>query len=155
MLVQVSGHIEREARECVEKSLFKKKGFNLSADEMIPMWIYVIINAEIPNVLTESCIMQDFRLKISQPEIEYILITFHNALDDFKKEGAGSQLPGNSKAVNISPIFIQTKSIVPETPDQFNSRSQSMSSSVTKSTVRDESGLLNSVTSSLKGFFIK
>jgi len=121
---------------------------------MIPMWIYVIINAEVPNVLTEICIMQDFRVKISQPEIEYILITFHNALDDFKKEAAGSQLPG-SKAVNISPIFIETKSIVQETPDQFNSRSQSMSSYVTRGSVKDDSGLLNSVTSSLKGFFIK
>ncbi len=119
---------------------------------MIPMWIYVIINADIPNILTESCILQDFRIKISQPEVEYILITFQNAIENFKKDGG---LPSHSRPSSISPIFIQTKTMIPEIPDVVNTRSMSMSSSITKTSTREESGLLGSVTSSLKGLFIK
>jgi len=151
-LVQVSSLIEKEARECVERNSYRKKGFNLSADEMIPMWIYVIINADIPNILTESCILQDFRIKISQPEVEYILITFQNAIENFKKDGA---LPSQSRSSSISPIFIQTKTVIPEIPDVNSSRSMSMSSTFTKTSSRDESGLIGSVASSLKGLFIK
>ncbi len=150
-MVQVSAYIEKEARECVEKNSYRKKGFSLSADEMIPMWIYIIINSDIPNLLTESCILQDFRIKISQPDVEYILITFQNAIENFKKEGS---LQTNTKATNISPIFIQTNTITAEIPDLY-SRSQSMSSTLTRTTSKEESGLFNSVASSLKGLFIK
>lgn len=116
------------------------------------MWIYVIINADIPNILTESCIMQDFRIKISQPEIEYILITFQNAIENFKKDGSLH----HSKSTNMSPIFIQTVTMIPEVPDSvLNSRSMSMQSNATKMSSKDDStSLLGSMTSSLKGLFI-
>jgi hypothetical protein len=152
--VQVSRLIEKEAKECIEKQSIKKKSFNPGADEIIPMWSYVIINADIPNILTECCLLQDFRLKITQPETEYILTTFQSAVEQFKKDISHS----NTKYTTITPIYIQTKTIIPDiSSDSFASRSQSMSTVNSKMTNKDpkdkEDGIIGSVTSSIKGLF--
>ena len=122
------------------------------------MWIYVIINAEIPNIITEKCILQDFTLKGPPTLNDFILILFIQAVEYFKKETIGN----NNKFSNITPIFIQTKTIIPDTTpqDAFNNRSQSMATVSSKSTNisnrdRDDSGIFNTVSSTIKGIFKK
>jgi hypothetical protein len=140
--------IDKEARECFEKNSFKKKSFQLTTDELLPMWIYVVINAEIPNILTEKCLLHDFTLKSSQSENDFILILFIQAIENFRKESAPS------KFSNISPIYIQTKTIIPEAPsDTFSTRSQSMAigSKNQMSKDKDDSGMFQSMTSTIKG----
>jgi hypothetical protein len=117
---------------------------------MIPMWIYVIVNSEIPNILTESLILQDFRIKISQPELDYILVSFQSAIEYMKKEGGSIA----TKFSNLAPIYIQTKTIIPELSDS-GARSQSMQIGTKHQFKEDTPNILNSVTSSLKGFFNK
>lgn len=118
------------------------------------MWIYVIINAEISNLFTECCILQDFALKGSPTESDYILILFIQAVEHFKREG---NFGIHSKTSNITPILIQTKTIIPETStDYYASRSQSMVSTTSKmgsNNNNDEKSIIGSVTSSIKGLF--
>ena len=45
------------------KNSYKKKNFQPNADELIPMWIYVIINSDIPDILAECTFLQDFKLR--------------------------------------------------------------------------------------------
>lgn len=149
VLNQTNSLIEKEARECVERnaSSNKKKNFTASADELIPMWIYVIINSDINHLITESSILQDFRIQGAQSELEYILITFTGAIEQLKKD-----LNSNNKYANIAPIHIQTKSIIIETPYEIQQRSQSMVN--TKPIVRDNDGnMFTNVTSSIKNIF--
>lgn len=121
------------------------------------MWIYVIINADIPNLTTETCILHDFALKGTSTENDYILILFIQAVEHFKREGLSNPA---SKVSNISPIYIQTKTIIPEIPNEtYSTRSQSIFSNSSKLTngvlsrEKDENGLFGSVTSSIKGLF--
>lgn len=94
------------------------------------MWIYVIINADIPNLLTECCILQDFRLKDHSPmsESDYNLTNLLNAVEQFKKDGGFGT--NTIKTLNITPHYIFTKSTVSEssssTNEAFGNRSQSM-----------------------------
>jgi hypothetical protein len=106
----------------------------------------VIINADIPNILSEKCILQDFTLKISLNENDFILILFIQAIESFRKDIS------NNKYSNITPIIIQASTIIPDTqPESYaNSRSQSMVSH--RSTVTtNEGGILNSI----KGMIFK
>lgn len=108
------------------------------------MWIYVLINAELPNILTEKSILQDFTLKMSLNENDFILILFIQAIESFRKDGATL----NSKYSNITPIIIQSSISIPDTQGESyaNTRSQSI---VSNKSVSNEGGLLNSI----KGIF--
>jgi hypothetical protein len=109
------------------------------------MWIYVIINADLPNILSEKCILQDFTLKISLNENDFILILFIQAIESFRKDNLT-----NNRYSNITPIIIQTSTIIPEPQSESyaNTRSQSMVSNRSTATT-NEGGLFNSI----KGIF--
>jgi hypothetical protein len=116
------------------------------------MWIYVIINADLTNLFTECSLMQDFALKGSPTENDYILILFIQAVEHFKRDGAFHSNKNN----NLAPIFIQTKTIIPDSADLFNTRSQSVATTSSKISSKDNNdGLLGSVTSTFKGLFNK
>ncbi len=141
----VNSLIDKEARDCLDKNAYKKKSFNLTTDELLPMWIYVIINADLPNILSEKCILQDFTLKISLNENDFILILFIQAIESFRKDNLT-----NNRYSNITPIIIQTSTIIPEPQSESyaNTRSQSMVSNKSTATT-NEGGLFNSI----KGIF--
>jgi hypothetical protein len=145
--------IVKEARECVEKSSFKKKTFNPSADDTLPMWQYVVINSDISNLIAERYFIYDFGLIDHYSESAYCLNAFAQTIEIMKT----SLKNDSSKNVNISPIYIQTKTITPETQtDFYNQRSQSMATTSTKiSSKENNETLFGSVTSSIKGFFNK
>lgn len=153
--------IDKEARECIDKNSFKKKAFKPTADQYIPMWIYVICNADINNLLTECSILHDFRLRdlSLMSEADYNVTLFMNAVDMFKKEG-GMLSSSSQKYSNITPYYIFSKTSLPE--NQYDggiqSRSQSMSTVNTKlshrtSGDRGEDGFVSNFTSSIKGLF--
>jgi hypothetical protein len=111
------------------------------------MWIYVIANADLNNLLTETTILHDFRLRdLSLSESEFILTLFMNAVDSFKKEGG----VGSSKQYNsISPHIIFSKTSVPDTSsDSSGGRTQSM---MTPRPIKENEGLVGSI----KGLFNK
>jgi hypothetical protein len=125
------------------------------------MWIYVVINAEIPNLLSEKTILHDFTLKSGQSENDFILILFIQAIENFRKENSS-----HKNYNNIAPIYIQTKTIIPEAPTETFMRSQSMAvgsqsthnsqSSLNKNHTmrdRDDPGLISSMTSKITGIF--
>jgi hypothetical protein len=113
------------------------------------MWIYVIINSELPNILTEKCILQDFILKGGLNENDFILMLFIQAMESFRLDGLSSNRPNF-----ITPIIIQTQSTISETPGETYPRSQSLYSIKTNSTSNlPDAGLFSSVTSTFKGIF--
>jgi hypothetical protein len=115
----------KEAKEVIEKNSFKKK-FSPTANEIIPMWIYVLLNAEIPSLLTECCILQDFKLKdfSLMSEADYNLANLINAVEQFKKDEIHGQ--GN-KYTQITPSVISTKASIPDVSFDYSTRSHSMS----------------------------
>ena len=121
--------IEKEAKDCVLKNSFKKKNFQPNADELIPMWIYVIINSDIPDILAEFAILQDFKLRdySLMSHEDYSLISFLSAVDQIKKEtnsGKGNKI--NSYV--IQPILITSKAsgYSESMFDEYSNRSSSM-----------------------------
>ncbi len=148
----VNNLIEKESKEFMEKNSFKKKNFQPTATELIPMWIYVICNSDINSLLTECCILIDFRLKDLSLmfESDYNLTLFMNAIDSLKKEMGNS----NNKFSSITPYIIFSKTSMPDSGSENVQRSYSMSTSKGKLTEdKNGDGLIGSVTSSLKGLF--
>ncbi len=149
---QVNALIERECKDCVEKNLQKKKNFQPSADQLLPMWIYVISNADINNLLTECSFLVDFRLKdfTTMSESDYILANFMCAIDSLKKEIA----IGGNKTNNLAPYVIFSKTSMPEEPAEVSYlRTSSMHSVRSNMTDTTQNGLIGSMASSLRGLF--
>ena len=137
----------------------------MTTDELLPMWIYVVINSDIQNILSEKTILHDFSLKSGQSENDFILILFIQAIENFRKENTS----GNKNYSNIAPIYIQTKTIITEAPPETFMRSQSMavgsglagsssqnpqnSQLIKNQTMREDPGLLSSMTSKITGIF--
>lgn len=156
--------IDKEARECLEKNSYKKKSFNLSANELLPMWIYVVVNGDVPNLLTECNILLDFRLKDHSlmSEADYNLTSLLNAVEDIKKDG-GSGVSNSNKFISITPYIIQSNTTVPDSAsDTMSVRSMSMSSVISKVTApttntttpkEDPTNLITNLTSTFKGLF--
>jgi hypothetical protein len=95
----------------VVKNSYKKKNFQPNADELIPMWIYVIINSDIPDILAECTFLQDFKLRdySLMSHEDYSLINFLSAVDQIKKEtNLGKVIKSNNYV--IQPIQISSKS---------------------------------------------
>jgi hypothetical protein len=151
-LNQVNALIERECLDCAERNLQKKKNFQPSADQLIPMWIYVICNADLNNLLTECSFLVDFRLKdfTTMSESDYILTNFMCAIDSFKKEISS----GGNKTNNLTPYVIFSKTSMPESaPEISYVRTNSMYSVRSNMTDTSQGGLIGSMASSLRGLF--
>lgn len=113
------------------------------------MWIYVIINSDIPNILTEKCILQDFIIIGGLNQNDFILMLFIQAIESFRLDSAPSSKPNV-----LAPIIIQTQSTMQETPGDSFTRSQSLYSIKTNSATNlPDAGLFSSVTSTFKGYF--
>lgn len=80
VICNVLNLIQKEAKECFEKnsSQNKKVIFTPEGDNLLAIGIYLIINADIKNIITEINILQNFRIKESflEGEAEYALTTF-------------------------------------------------------------------------------
>ena len=114
------------------KNSYKKKNFQPNADELIPMWIYVIINSEVSDILAECVFLQDFKLRDHSlmSHEDYSLISFLSAVDQIKKEtNMGKLTKANSFA--IQPIIITSRAgnidYASTSFDSMASRSASMS----------------------------
>ena len=124
--------IEKEAKECVLKNSNKKKNFQPNADELLPMWIYVIINSDILNILSECTFLQDFKLKdlSLMSADEYSFVNFLNAMDQIKKETNFGKVQKGSYV--IQPIVISCRSGYVDnsyaSAESFSSRTISISS---------------------------
>ncbi len=74
------------------------------------MWIYVIINSEIPDILAECVFLQDFKLRDHSlmSHEDYSLISFLSAVDQIKKE---TNMGKVAKATSfcIQPIVITSR----------------------------------------------
>lgn len=94
----------REAAEILEKNSFKKSK-QISADELIPMWMYVLINSDINNIMTECVLMQEFRLKDQSlmNESDYHLTNVLSVIDLLNKEDSKTPKP---VASSIQPYVI-------------------------------------------------
>jgi len=75
------------------------------------MWIYVIINSDIPDILAESSFLQDFKLRdySLMSHEDYSLINFLSAVDQIKKETHQGIIIKSNNYV-IQPIVISSKS---------------------------------------------
>ncbi len=149
---QVNALIERECKDCVERNLQKKKNFQPSADQLLPMWIYVIVNSDINNLITECSFLVDFRLKdfTTMSESDYILANFMCAIDSLKKEISS----GGNRTNNITPYVIFSKTSMPEADNEVSYiRANSMYSVKSNMTDVNQSGLIGSMASSLRGLF--
>lgn len=155
--------INKEAQECVERSAHKKKNFTPTATELLPMWIYVLINSDVPNLLTECNILSEFRLKdyTLMSEADYNLsANLITAVESLKKEGTGIQTSGTTYKT-IQSYKIESSNFMPEQIiDNFGGRAHSMSTyghktihTGTSKDQRDDSGLISNLTSSIKGLF--
>ncbi len=125
--------IEKEAKECVLKNSYKKKNFQPNADELIPMWIYVIINSEISDILAESVFLQDFKLRDHSlmSHEDYSLINFLSAVDQIKKEISLNK--SNKNVFSIQPIVVTTRAgNIDFGYDFMSQRSASMSTIISK-----------------------
>jgi hypothetical protein len=75
------------------------------------MWIYVIINSDVPDILAECTFLQDFKLRdySLMSHEDYSLINFLSAVDQIKKEtNLGKVIKSNNYV--IQPIVISSKS---------------------------------------------
>jgi len=60
----------------------------ITANELVPIWIYLVVYGDVENLLTEINIMQDFMLKDSSlmNESGYHLINLITAVESFKSK---------------------------------------------------------------------
>ena len=74
------------------------------------MWIYVIINSDIPDVLAECVFLQDFKLRDHSlmSHEDYSLISFLSAVDQIKKETNFGK-PVKASSFAIQPIIITSR----------------------------------------------
>jgi len=95
----------RETTELLEKNSTKKSKAQITANELVPMWIYVLINSDINNIITESVLMQEFRLKDQSlmNESDYHLTNILAAIDHLNKDDNKTPKPS---ATNIVPYVI-------------------------------------------------
>lgn len=116
------------------------------------MWIYVICNSDLNNILTECSILVDFRLKdfTTMSESDYILTNFMCAIDSFKKEIVSG---GSNKTNNLTPYVIFSKTSMPDSnPDINIVRANSMQSA--RSNIDTTQGsIMGSMASSFRGLF--
>lgn len=73
-----------------DKYKHKKEKAQITANELLPVWMYILINGEVDNLLTEIIIIQDFMLKDTSllNDSGYHLINLITALEQYKnKEG--------------------------------------------------------------------
>ena len=105
--------MEKEIRECFENSFNKKNIFIPTGDNVWPIWTYVIINADVNNLITECDILQDFKIKDSslQGSSDYHLTNMLAAVEEFKKKEIGQ-----NKFTNITTYFVSSNTFVPEEP---------------------------------------
>ena len=95
--------VVKEINEIVtENSKHKKIKAQITANEIVPIWIYLVIFGEIENLLTEICIMQDFMLKDLSliNESGYHLINLITAVESFKNK------QNDLTSSKITPSFI-------------------------------------------------
>ena len=69
-----------------EKYKHKKIKAQITANELVPIWMYLIVHSDVENLLTEIAIMQDFMLKDSSlmNETGYHLINLLTAVESYK-----------------------------------------------------------------------
>ena len=69
-----------------EKNKHKKVRAQITANELIPIWMYLVVFGDVENILTEICIMQDFMLKDTSlmNEAGYHLINLITAVESYK-----------------------------------------------------------------------
>ena len=123
ILIKTNEYIEKEIQECFDRNFSKKKTFSPDGDKLIPIWTYVIVNADISNILTECAILQDFKLKdsgYSQSIGDYHLTSVLAVMEEFRKGEASI-----NKYANITPYYVSSNNYVPQEDYSNNMHSKS------------------------------
>jgi hypothetical protein len=83
ILINTYHLIEKEIKECFDKSSNTKIKFSPSGENLWPIWTYLLINADIKNLLTEMEILRNFKIKDSYLEgvPEFHMTNFFAAIE--------------------------------------------------------------------------
>ena len=104
VISNVHTYLEKEAKECVEKRSNKKDVFIATGDTLLPIWLYIVINCDVPNLLAEVTFLQQFKLKGSnlEGEADYHMTNMFAAVEQLNKDNQCS------KAI-LTPYTINTQ----------------------------------------------
>jgi hypothetical protein len=107
-----------------EKNKYKKIKSQVTANELVPIWMYLIVFGDIENLLTEIVIIQDFMLKDTalMNESGYHLINLITAIESFKNK------ENENASFSITPAFVVTQKNSYDSMFYDNIRSLSYSS---------------------------
>ena len=79
----------KEVSELLDtKYKYKKNKAEIGASELVPIWIYIVINSEVENILTETELLQEFNIKQNSAYNEegYQIVNLNYALEQLKKK---------------------------------------------------------------------
>lgn len=100
-------NIVKDVNELLEdKNKYKKNKVQISSNELVPIWIYILLNSKLENIITETQIIQDFNIKSSQSFSEegFQIANLHSALEDVKKKDEDKK-----QFINMNPLVISVK----------------------------------------------
>ena len=107
VISKVYSIIEREAKETFIKNNSKK--FLLTGDDFPTIWTYLVINADIPNILTEVLILNDFRIQGNFIEGDYELTNFIAAVKNLEDNELSNNFGTNSYSSSVfAPLIVNT-----------------------------------------------
>ena len=110
ILSQVNLCIVKEVGELFEeKNKHKKQKIQVTTNELVPIWIYILINSKVDNLLTETQMIQEFVIKSSFNfnEDGFQIANLISALEDLKKREDDKKQAFNGFYVN--PFIINVK----------------------------------------------
>ena len=71
-----------------DKNKHKKNKIQVTTNELVPIWIYILINSKVDNIITETQLIQEFNIKSSFvfSEEGFQIANLISALEDLKKK---------------------------------------------------------------------
>lgn len=102
--------IVKEVTELLEdKNKYKKNKIQVSSNELVPIWIYILINSKIDNIITETQLIQEFNIKSSLffSEEGFQIANLNSALEDLKKKDEDKKQ--SISGFYINPLMINVK----------------------------------------------
>lgn len=108
IISKVYSILEKEAKDTFAKANCKK--ILLTGDDFPPIWTYLIINSDIPNILTEVMILNDFRLQGNFIDGGYELINFIAAVKNLQDNELNNCISSTYSKNIYTPLVVNTTS---------------------------------------------
>lgn len=115
-----------------DKQKHKKQKVQVTTNELVPIWIYILINSKVENIITETQLIQEFNIKSSLffDGEGFQIANLISAIEDLKKkEEEKRQLMSgfyinpfivNVKASDVNPYDLYYKSSTEPTEREAN-----------------------------------